>query len=429
MIGPSFLVLSLMAQSYFGTVAGRPASNALIYLPVHQLLDLRALAPPTYRMASHKLNWSICFRSYCLYIKCFLRFRRAFSRADCALSCLGANNGGKEEKDLHAVRALLEMDDNVEKGVELYTLLDAMIDAVDGACRKLQVQETREGITEPRLAAALNNLGDAQGKLTSSALIKDRPLYQTTISMAPVAVILLALWYCSFQAAAATLRVQIPPSNLLPNPNVLPASTHATLTSDSAPPLRAILRKGNFFEFPDIPTTGSHLLDIFAHDYVFAPYRIDISRRDQTSSSQAVVTGAWETYRGTQWADRGFALVSEPASNLTISAKVLSQKNFYEERQGFSPLSLLKNPMILLALVALAFTLGMPKLMENMDPEMRAEYEEMQRKSPMGGLTRAVQGGGAGGPTEGFDLASYLAGSSRSTAIERGADDIRARKR
>lgn len=30
-----------------------------------------------------------------------------------------------------------------------------------------------------------------------------------------------------------------------------------------------------------------------------------------------------------------------------------------------SPLSLFKNPMILLALVALAFTFGMPKLMEN----------------------------------------------------------------
>jgi hypothetical protein len=30
-----------------------------------------------------------------------------------------------------------------------------------------------------------------------------------------------------------------------------------------------------------------------------------------------------------------------------------------------SPLSLLKNPMILLALVALGFTFGMPKLMEN----------------------------------------------------------------
>lgn len=30
-----------------------------------------------------------------------------------------------------------------------------------------------------------------------------------------------------------------------------------------------------------------------------------------------------------------------------------------------SPLSLVKNPMILLAIVALALTLGMPKLMEN----------------------------------------------------------------
>ncbi|KAH0840592.1 hypothetical protein FOPE_05989 [Fonsecaea pedrosoi] len=238
---------------------------------------------------------------------------------------------------------------------------------------------------------------------------------------------LVALCYILSPVLAASLRVTVTPSNILPNPNVLPASTHAVLTSGSAPPIRAVLRKGNYFEFPEISTSGSHLLDIYSHDYVFAPYRIDIS--PSSDSDGTVVAGAWETYRGTRWDDRGVALVATPTEQLDMSAKILSKKNFYEQRQGFNPLSLLKNPMILMAVVALAFTFGMPKLMENMDPEMRAEYEEMQKKSPMGGLTRAMQGGGAGSAAENFDLAGYLAGSGKSTGTDRNPDSIRERKR
>lgn len=228
-------------------------------------------------------------------------------------------------------------------------------------------------------------------------------------------------------ALAATLRIRLPSSNLLPNPNTLPASTHATLTSSSGPPVKALLRKGNYIEFPDITTVGSHLLDLYSREYVFAPYRIDIS--PSPDSPGTVITGAWETYRGTRWADRGVALVTAPTDKLDLSVKVLAKKNFYEQRQGFNPLSLLKNPMILLALVALGFTFGMPKLMENMDPEMRAEYEEMQKKSPMGGLTRAMQGGGTAGPAENFDLAGFLAGSSKSSGADRTSEGIRERKR
>ncbi len=234
---------------------------------------------------------------------------------------------------------------------------------------------------------------------------------------------------CTISAVlGASLRVSIPASNLLPNPNTLPASTHAVLTSGAGQPITAVLKKGNYFDFPDITTTGSHLLDIYSREYVFAPYRLDIS---SSSNSSILITGAWETYRGTRWEDRGVALVAAPTEQLDMSAKVLSKKNFYESRQGFNPMSLLKNPMILMAVVALAFTFGMPKLMENMDPEMKAEYEEMQKKSPVGGITRAMQGGGGGASSAApsFDLAGYLAGSSKSTGADKGSESIRERKR
>ena len=75
---------------------------------------------------------------------------------------------------------------------------------------------------------------------------------------------------------------------------------------------------------------------------------------------------------------------------------------------------MLKNPIILLAIVALAITFGMPKLMENMDPEMKAEYEEMQKKSPVSGITRAMQGQGPASSAAGsFDLAGWIAGAQQ----------------
>lgn len=123
------------------------------------------------------------------------------------------------------------------------------------------------------------------------------------------------------------------------------------------------------------------------------------------------------------------ALVPAPTERLEMSARVLAKKDFYDQHQGFNPMSLLKNPMILMGVFALAFTFGMPKLMENMDPEMRAEYEEMQKTSPIAGMTRAMQGGGTGGPAESFNLAGYLAGTSKSSGNDRSPEGIRERKR
>ena len=245
--------------------------------------------------------------------------------------------------------------------------------------------------------------------------------------------------------AAANLRIQIPSSSILPNPNTLPASTHATLTSAISPPLDVPLRRDSTLEFNNLTVPGSYLLDIFSRDYTFAPYRVDLNTPEDGT---AVIDGVWETYRGTRWDDKGPLLggaSADPATTppqpqiVTVSAKVLAKKNFYEERPGFDPMSLLKNPMILLAIVALGITFGMPKLMENMDPEMKAEYEQMQKTSPVSGLTRAMQGQGpASGAAGGFDLAGWMAGaqqqqgstkSSTSGADAKDAGSVRERRR
>ncbi|KAJ5698271.1 hypothetical protein N7462_000276 [Penicillium macrosclerotiorum] len=245
--------------------------------------------------------------------------------------------------------------------------------------------------------------------------------------------LLTVLWLA--QLAAASLTISIPPSTLLPNPQVLPATTHATLTTlsaDSDHRLTASLTHASTLVFPDLPTgqPASYLLDIRSGEYVFAPYRVDVA-------ADGTVLGIWETFRGNAWDNRGAEkyvvdVASKKSVDVVVEAKAIARKSFYEERAKFSPLSLFKNPMILMAVVALGLTFGMPKLMENstspppdilscllitqrltpfsVDPEMRAEFEQQSRASPLSGATTNAMAGG------GFDLAGWMAGTSPNVA-------------
>jgi hypothetical protein len=63
--------------------------------------------------------------------------------------------------------------------------------------------------------------------------------------------------------------------------------------------------------------------------------------------------------------------------------------------------------MILMALFSGLLMFGMPKLMENMDPEMKEEFEEMQKTGVLGsGSTNTAQ------QIQNFDLASWMAGKT-----------------
>ncbi|KAI9041709.1 uncharacterized protein KD926_006607 [Aspergillus affinis] len=237
--------------------------------------------------------------------------------------------------------------------------------------------------------------------------------------------VLLLLVAATATLVASTLTVTIPPSNLLPNPNALPAGTHATLTSlpssehlkedaeSVAHPLSASLTRSATFVFRSLHSSKpqSYLLDIRSAEYVFVPYRVDIS-------ADGIVLGIWETFRGNPWDNRGaekFVVdaTATASGDVTVEAKLLTRRAFYEQRSTFSPLALFKNPMILMALVALGFTFGMPKLMENMDPEMREEFEKQSRSSPISGANAMASGGGVPGN---FDLAGWMAGAAPRTA-------------
>lgn len=141
-------------------------------------------------------------------------------------------------------------------------------------------------------------------------------------------------------AAASSLTISVPSSNFLPNPHVLHAGTHATLTtlpspegSQSSPRqsnvLTAPLTRFSTFVFCNLQPE-SYLLDIRSSEYVFAPYRVDIS-------SDGSVRGVWETFRGNPWDNRGAEKFVAGSANVAcgdvaVEAKVLGRRKFYEER-------------------------------------------------------------------------------------------------
>lgn len=205
------------------------------------------------------------------------------------------------------------------------------------------------------------------------------------------------------------LSVALPPK---PNPFLLPSSTHATLSSlhkRLSAPLSAV----NTFDFHNV-SADSYLLDVHCPTDNFLPLRVDVGPDGEVR--------AWETYRGNEWGNKGeeVPVRGEGAGTTTtrsLAVKAAGPKIFFMERTKFSVLSILKNPMILMGLVTMGIVFGMPYLMENMDPELRAEFEERQKESPMNAIMANAQGGQ--NPLGNFDMAAYLAGSGKKEGVKR----------
>ncbi|KAG6039368.1 hypothetical protein E4U41_002758 [Claviceps citrina] len=241
--------------------------------------------------------------------------------------------------------------------------------------------------------------------------------------------LLLSLPSC---ATAASLTLHLPPTVL--HPAGLPPSTHATLSTLSrhhSAPLSAL----HTFVFRNV-TPGSYLADVHCPTYGFRPLRIDVlpprgevEGPDEGAAERETVR-AWDTFRGNEWANKG-----EEATPVRVGSggggeadygfevKSLGGKVYFVERPSFSILSILKNPMILMGLVSMVIFIGMPKLVDSMDPETKAEFEASQRNSPLNAVLGGGGGGGSGSgahqqqsPLGNFDMAAYLAGSGKKDA-------------
>lgn len=160
--------------------------------------------------------------------------------------------------------------------------------------------------------------------------------------------------------SAARLTISIPPSPpLLPNPATLPSSTHAVLLGPPGVRYDVPLRRDNSFIFPSLDS-ASYLLSIHSRDHFFPPLRIDVSSEGSSEPS----ISAWQTFRGNEWSNKG-PHYGTGQDELSIEVRPIGEKQFYQERQGFSLVSFLRSPMILMGLVSVLFIFGLPYLMDN----------------------------------------------------------------
>ncbi|XP_011036595.1 PREDICTED: ER membrane protein complex subunit 7 homolog [Populus euphratica] len=120
------------------------------------------------------------------------------------------------------------------------------------------------------------------------------------------------------------------------------------------------LRPDGYFSFHNVPA-GTHLIEVVAIGYFFSPVRVDVSARFP-GKVQATLT---EKRRSLS------EMVLEP----------LKEEQYYEIREPFSIMSVVKSPMGLMMGFMVLVMFIMPKLMENMDPEeMKRAQEEMRNQ-------------------------------------------------
>lgn len=124
----------------------------------------------------------------------------------------------------------------------------------------------------------------------------------------------------------------------------------------------SFLRTDGSFVFEGVPP-GTHLLEVTALGYFFPPVRVDVSSRMPGQIRASYVEGPRRTLDG---------LVLEP----------LREENYYEIREPFSLLGLLKSPMGLMIGFMVICVFLLPKLMDSIDPEEMKRLQEAQRAHP-----------------------------------------------
>ncbi|KAL3330092.1 hypothetical protein AABB24_034113 [Solanum stoloniferum] len=131
------------------------------------------------------------------------------------------------------------------------------------------------------------------------------------------------------------------------------------------------LRPDGYFSFHDVPA-GTHLIEVSAIGYFFSPVRVDVSARNP-GKVQAALT---ENRRSLS------ELVLEP----------LRDEQYYEMREPFSVMSLVKSPMGLMVGFMVVVMFLMPKLVENMDPEEIRKAQEEMRSQGVPSLSSLLPG-------------------------------------
>eukprot|EP00249_Psilotum_nudum_P007304 c20464_g1_i1 orf=349-966(-) len=134
----------------------------------------------------------------------------------------------------------------------------------------------------------------------------------------------------------------------------------------------AFIRPDGYFAFHGVPA-GTHLVEVVAMGFFFSPVRVDVSARLH-GQVQATLTENRKSL--------GEFLTLEP----------LREEQYYEKREPFSLMGLLKSPMGLMVGFMLVAVVLLPKLMENIDPEEMKRVQSEMRNQPTPSFSNLLQG-------------------------------------
>nr|XP_027082995.1 ER membrane protein complex subunit 7 homolog [Coffea arabica] len=165
-------------------------------------------------------------------------------------------------------------------------------------------------------------------------------------------------------------RVKIPGASSLGF--ALPAKTSNVKVILNGGQEVTFLRPDGYFSFHNVPA-GTHLIEVAAIGYFFSPVRVDVSARNP-GKVQAALT---ETRKG--------------LSELVLGP--LREEQYYEIKEPFSIMSVVKSPMGLMLGFMVLVMFVMPKLVENMDTEEMKRAQEEMRNQGVPSFSSLLSGG------------------------------------
>eukprot|EP00545_Synedropsis_sp_CCMP1620_P008049 CAMPEP_0119010714 /NCGR_PEP_ID=MMETSP1176-20130426/5194_1 /TAXON_ID=265551 /ORGANISM="Synedropsis recta cf, Strain CCMP1620" /LENGTH=208 /DNA_ID=CAMNT_0006963427 /DNA_START=68 /DNA_END=694 /DNA_ORIENTATION=+ len=133
------------------------------------------------------------------------------------------------------------------------------------------------------------------------------------------------------------------------------------------------------FVFYKVPP-GIHLLDVHSYKFNFGQVKIQLLE---------------DTMDAPKCIEYPYPGAPKQVLKHPLQLKAHAYFQYFEEKKGFSPTSILKNPMMLMMLVSVAMMLLMPKMMENLDPEEREKMQQQMQaqQDPMKMLSNLMGGG------------------------------------
>lgn len=122
---------------------------------------------------------------------------------------------------------------------------------------------------------------------------------------------------------------------------------------------KGFLRTDGSFTVHNVPS-GSYVVEVFSGKYVFEPIRVDISAKGNARARKV------NHLRPSQ-----VALLKYP-----LEMKPISYAQYFQVREKFNILEMLKSPMVLMMVLPLLMLVVLPKMMNMNDPEFKKEMEQ-----------------------------------------------------